>query len=77
MKKREKKVINLCAIECYEITLKRLSITIGEKELEWLQRKVQSEDFSSISHGIRKCVRKVMRENQNERGKRNIRSSQT
>jgi len=46
--------------------MKKLSITIGEKELRWLRSKVESGDFSSVSHGIRKCVLKVMGESQKE-----------
>jgi len=47
-------------------SMKRLSITIGERELEWLQSKVKSGDFSSLSHGIRKCVLKAMGESGND-----------
>jgi len=40
----------------------KLSITIGVKELTWLKKKVASGDFSSLSHGIRKCVLKAIKD---------------
>ena len=42
--------------------MERTTITIDKKQLEWLEEKVRSGEFASVSHGIRRCVDKVMKE---------------
>jgi len=40
--------------------MKRISVTVEENTLEWLEDQVREGRFSSISHGVRWALKKLM-----------------
>ena len=42
--------------------MKRISVTIEESQLNWLEDEVRKGVFSSISHGVRYALKKLVEE---------------
>ena len=41
---------------------KKITITLDDNLLEWIEKKVKEKEFSSVSHGIQKSVMKLKQE---------------
>ena len=41
--------------------MKGVSITLEEKQLEWLEEQVKEGKFASLSHGIRYALNELMK----------------